>query len=67
MFYFMFQNDLQAAARAHRLGQTRPVKIIRLVTRNTVEEVILKRANHKLKLTQNVIDSGEFAGNSSDL
>ncbi|XP_022305018.2 chromodomain-helicase-DNA-binding protein 1-like isoform X2 [Crassostrea virginica] len=55
------QNDLQAAARAHRIGQTRPVKVIRLVGRNTVEEIILKRAEEKLKLTEKVIEEGEFS------
>lgn len=57
--------DLQAAARAHRIGQTRPVKIIRLVAKSTVEEVILTRAEAKLKLTHSVISdqssSGELA------
>ncbi|KAK3102784.1 hypothetical protein FSP39_013885 [Pinctada imbricata] len=55
------QNDLQAAARAHRIGQTRPVKVIRLVGRNTVEEIILQRAQDKLKLTEKVIEEGEFS------
>ncbi|XP_071807715.1 chromodomain-helicase-DNA-binding protein 1-like [Asterias amurensis] len=55
------QNDLQAAARAHRIGQTRPVKIIRLVGRDSVEEVILKRADAKLKLTNTVIEGGKFS------
>ncbi|XP_070199132.1 chromodomain-helicase-DNA-binding protein 1-like [Littorina saxatilis] len=54
------QNDLQAAARAHRIGQNRPVKVIRLIGRNTVEEIILKRAEDKLKLTDTVIERGEF-------
>ncbi|KAK3804046.1 hypothetical protein RRG08_003214 [Elysia crispata] len=55
------QNDLQAAARAHRIGQERPVKIIRLIGRNTVEEIILRRADEKLKLTEKVIESGQFS------
>ncbi|GFR78435.1 chromodomain-helicase-DNA-binding protein 1-like [Elysia marginata] len=55
------QNDLQAAARAHRIGQERPVKIIRLIGRNTVEEIILRRAEEKLKLTEKVIESGQFS------
>ncbi|XP_068681305.1 chromodomain-helicase-DNA-binding protein 1-like isoform X2 [Montipora foliosa] len=59
------QNDMQAAARAHRIGQRRPVKIIRLVTRSTVEEIILKRADEKLKLTNTVIEGGKFSGGAS--
>nr|XP_006819816.1 PREDICTED: chromodomain-helicase-DNA-binding protein 1-like [Saccoglossus kowalevskii] len=55
------QNDLQAAARAHRIGQTKPVKIIRLVGRDTVEEIILKRADEKLSLTNTVIEGGQFS------
>lgn len=59
------QNDLQAAARAHRIGQTRPVKIIRLVGRSTVEEIVLKRADEKLKLTNTVIEGGKFSGSGA--
>ncbi|XP_041366763.1 chromodomain-helicase-DNA-binding protein 1-like [Gigantopelta aegis] len=62
------QNDLQAAARAHRIGQTRSVRVIRLVGRNSVEEIILKRAEEKLKLTGKVIEGGQFgAGNKTQL
>ncbi|XP_019639122.1 PREDICTED: chromodomain-helicase-DNA-binding protein 1-like [Branchiostoma belcheri] len=59
------QNDLQAAARAHRIGQTRPVKIIRLIGGSTVEEIILKRAEAKLKLTNSVIEGGQLSGLNS--
>lgn len=34
--------DAQAQDRAHRIGQTREVHIYRLVTKDTVEENILK-------------------------
>ena len=44
------QVDVQAMDRAHRIGQTRPVKVFRLVTRNSVEERIVERAMHKLFL-----------------
>ncbi|XP_033752107.1 chromodomain-helicase-DNA-binding protein 1-like [Pecten maximus] len=54
------QNDLQAAARAHRIGQVRPVKIMRLIATNTVEEIILRRAEDKLRLTEKVIEEGQF-------
>ncbi|MBN3299546.1 CHD1L protein, partial [Amia calva] len=55
------QNDLQAAARAHRIGQTRPVKVIRLLARDTVEEVVYRRAASKLLLTSTVIEGGHFS------
>ncbi|MGH0142092.1 UNVERIFIED_CONTAM: hypothetical protein FKN15_023028 [Acipenser sinensis] len=55
------QNDLQAAARAHRIGQKRPVKIIRLIGRDTVEEIVYRRAMSKLKLTNAVIEGGQFS------
>ncbi|XP_069053587.1 chromodomain-helicase-DNA-binding protein 1-like isoform X2 [Lepisosteus oculatus] len=55
------QNDLQAAARAHRIGQTRPVKIIRLLGRDTVEEIVYRRAASKLQLTSTVIEGGQFS------
>lgn len=41
------QNDLQAMARAHRIGQTEAVNIYRFVTSGSVEEEILERAKKK--------------------
>ncbi|KAK3575576.1 hypothetical protein QTP86_030436 [Hemibagrus guttatus] len=55
------QNDLQAEARAHRIGQTRTVKVIRLLGRDTVEEIIYFRALAKLQLTNTVIKEGQFS------
>ncbi|ELU15824.1 hypothetical protein CAPTEDRAFT_142589, partial [Capitella teleta] len=54
------QNDLQAAARAHRIGQKRNVKVIRLVGKNTLEEIIIERARKKLQLSHSVIEAGKF-------
>ncbi|GIL69869.1 hypothetical protein Vretifemale_646 [Volvox reticuliferus] len=48
------QWDLQAMARVHRIGQTRPVHIYRLVTGGTVEDRIQRRAEAKLYLDQMV-------------
>ena len=33
------QSDLQAMARVHRIGQTKPVHVYRLCTEGTIEEV----------------------------
>ncbi|XP_061680437.1 chromodomain-helicase-DNA-binding protein 1-like [Syngnathoides biaculeatus] len=55
------QNDLQAAARCHRIGQHRPVKVVRLLARDTVEEIMYSRAVSKLELTNAVIEEGRFS------
>lgn len=47
-------NDKQAEDRAHRVGQTKDVTIIRLISEDTVEENIFKMANVKLRLDQSV-------------
>ncbi|KAJ3380231.1 hypothetical protein HDU84_006066 [Entophlyctis sp. JEL0112] len=59
------QMDLQAQDRVHRIGQTKPVIIYRLVTMGTVEKKILDRAANKRKLEKLVIHKSEFKGNSS--
>ena len=50
------QNDLQAMDRAHRLGQTRNVSVIRLVTRSTIEEKLMGVHRFKLAVANNVIN-----------
>jgi chromodomain-helicase-DNA-binding protein 1 len=52
------QADLQAMARAHRIGQVRPVSVYRLVSKDTVEEEILERARNKLMLEYLTIQQG---------
>ncbi|KAM6169121.1 chromodomain-helicase-DNA-binding protein 1-like isoform 4-T4 [Erethizon dorsatum] len=54
------QNDLQAVARAHRIGQNKSVKVIRLIGRDTVEEVVYRKAASKLQLTNMIIEGGHF-------
>lgn len=61
------QNDLQAEARAHRIGQTKAVNIYRLVCKETVEEKIFERAKQKMVLDQVVIQSMETAGRPSSI
>ncbi|KAL1802765.1 hypothetical protein ACET3Z_031412 [Daucus carota] len=49
------QVDKQALQRAHRIGQMNHVLCINLVTAQTVEEVIMRRADRKLQLSHNVV------------
>lgn len=51
---------MQAQDRAHRIGQTREVKVLRLVTTNSVEEKILAAARFKLNVDEKVIQAGKF-------
>lgn len=56
--------DLQAMARAHRMGQTKSVMIYRLVTRGSIEEKILERAKKKLILDHLVIQRMDTSRNA---
>ncbi|MBK8480642.1 MAG: DEAD/DEAH box helicase [Proteobacteria bacterium] len=51
----------QAADRAHRIGQTRPVLIHRLVTEDTVEERVLALQQQKRGLAAAALDEGAVA------
>ncbi|KIH67106.1 helicase protein [Ancylostoma duodenale] len=51
------QNDLQAQARCHRIGQTKMVKVYRLVTANTYEREMFDKASLKLGLDKAVLQS----------
>ncbi|KAI0985512.1 hypothetical protein GJ496_008153 [Pomphorhynchus laevis] len=56
------QNDLQALSRCHRLGQSRNVKVFRLLCKGTVEEMILKRQLMKLNLASTVLQNDNLSG-----
>jgi ATP-dependent helicase STH1/SNF2 len=58
--------DLQAQDRAHRIGQTKEVRIFRLVSTNSVEEQILARAQYKLDIDGKVIQAGKFDNRSTE-
>jgi len=48
------QEDVQAENRAHRVGQSREVEVVRLVCRGTIEEQILRLGETKLMLDERV-------------
>lgn len=52
--------DLQAEDRAHRIGQKKTVNVYRLVTQGTVEEMIVERAQMKLRLDTLIIQQGRL-------
>lgn len=55
----------QAEARAHRIGQTRPVTVYKLCTRGTVEAQMISRLNKKLYLDAKV--NNQFVNSTSPL
>lgn len=56
----LFILTVQAMDRAHRIGQDKPVLVLRLATGNSVDGRMLKRANSKLMLERLVIRKGAF-------
>ncbi|KAJ5494397.1 SNF2-related protein [Penicillium fimorum] len=61
------QADLQAMARAHRIGQTRPVSVYRLVSKDTIEEEVIERARNKLLLEFITIQRGVTDKEASEM
>ncbi|RGB30163.1 SNF2 family N-terminal domain-containing protein [Rhizophagus diaphanus] len=57
--------DLQAQDRAHRIGQTKEVRILRLISQKSIEENILQRAQYKLDIDGKVIQAGKFDNKST--
>ncbi|XP_010527850.1 PREDICTED: protein CHROMATIN REMODELING 19-like [Tarenaya hassleriana] len=60
------QIDRQAEDRCHRIGQSKPVSIYRLVTKGTVDENIYEIAKRKLVLDAAVLESGVDLDNGGD-
>uniref|UniRef100_A0A8C9RWZ5 Proliferation-associated SNF2-like protein n=1 Tax=Scleropages formosus TaxID=113540 RepID=A0A8C9RWZ5_SCLFO len=61
------QADLQAQDRCHRIGQTKPVVVYRLITANTIDQKIFERATAKRTLEKMVIHKNKFKGGQAEL
>ncbi len=55
----------QASDRAHRMGQTRPVTIYRLVLKGTIEERIVDLHQHKRDLADQLLEGSDRTGKLS--
>ncbi|KAK5673170.1 hypothetical protein BDV3_005404 [Batrachochytrium dendrobatidis] len=56
------QNDLQAIARAHRIGQKNTVNVYRFLSKDTIEEDIIERAKRKMVLEYSIIKTMDTSG-----
>lgn len=54
------QNDIQATARCHRIGQTKEVKVYRFITANSYERKMFETASMKLGLDHAVLESSKI-------
>jgi len=52
--------ETQAIDRAHRIGQTRPVMVYRMIARDTIEEKVVALARRKAALFSGVMDEGDL-------
>ncbi len=55
----------QASDRAHRIGQTRPVTVYRLVVKDSIEERIVNLHKEKRELAESLLAGSEAAGKVS--
>jgi SNF2 family DNA or RNA helicase len=55
----------QASDRAHRIGQRRPVTIVKMVSQGTIEERVLNLHEHKRRLAAGIL-TGEVGGAELD-
>ncbi|KAG8284248.1 choline dehydrogenase 7, partial [Homalodisca vitripennis] len=61
------QNDLQAQARCHSIGQQKMVKVYRLLCRNTYEREMFDKASLKLGLDKAVLQSMNTAQGGKEI
>ena len=57
----------QAIDRAHRIGQTQKVSIMRLLMRHTIEEKMMELKKQKLELYEAVLEGATHHGGGASL
>ena len=55
-------NDLQAEDRCHRIGQTKPVTIIKMITKGTVDEDIFLMQERKRSMNTAILERSNKNG-----
>lgn len=58
-------NDLQAEDRCHRIGQKKPVTIIKMVTQGTVDEDIYSIQERKARMNEAIMEEGGKKNNKN--
>lgn len=53
------QNDIQATSRCHRIGQTKEVKVYRMLTKNSYESYMFELGSRKLGIDHAVLEGGK--------
>ncbi len=56
--------EVQAIDRTHRIGQSRPVMVYRMIARGTIEEKVVALARRKAALFSGVMDEGDLFSSS---
>ncbi|KAG1737957.1 hypothetical protein EDB19DRAFT_1636526, partial [Suillus lakei] len=57
--------DLQAQDHAHRISQTKAVRILRFITETSIEEAMYARVWYKLDIDDKVIQTSHFDNKST--
>jgi SWI/SNF-related matrix-associated actin-dependent regulator 1 of chromatin subfamily A len=56
-----FPHQIQAEDRCHRIGQQKPVTIIKMITEDTVDSDIYKMQERKSQMNEAILDSNSKA------
>jgi SWI/SNF-related matrix-associated actin-dependent regulator 1 of chromatin subfamily A len=59
-------NDLQAEDRCHRIGQTKPVTVIKMITKGTVDEDIYHMQERKTSMNAAILESSKKNSSKSE-